>query len=126
MTDLLYKDESYKIIGSCFKVHTELGSGFLESVYQEALEKQFVKDGVPYQREKLLQIYFDGEKLKKHFKADFVCFDTIIVELKASIFIHNDNIEQTRCYLKSTKFQLGLIVNFGQKSLIYKRILNLY
>jgi len=108
------------------KVHSELGAGFLESVYQEALEKQFIKDGVPYQREKLLHIYFAGEKLKKHFKADFVCFDTIIVELKASIFIHNDNIEQTRCYLNSIKFQLGLIVNFGQKSLVYKRILNSY
>ena len=69
MADLLYKDESYRIIGACMKVHTELGSGFLESVYQEALEKQFMNDCIPYEREKLLNIYFNGEKLKKHFKA---------------------------------------------------------
>ena len=108
------------------KVHAELGPGFLESVYQEALEKQFIKDGIPYEREKLLHIYFDGQKLKKHFKADYVCFGVIVVELKAAEFIHSDNVEQTRCYLKSTKFQLGLLVNFGQKSLMYKRILNSY
>src|ERR1035437_1087797 len=126
MTDLLYKEESYRIIGSCMKVHAELGPGFLESVYQEALEKQFIKDGVLYEREKLLHIYYDGDKLNKHFKADFVCYNTIIVELKASVFIHEDNIDQTRNYLKSTKFQLGLLVNFGQRSLNYKRILNSY
>ena len=126
MADLLYKEESYRIIGCCMKVHAELGPGFLESVYQEALEKQFKKDAIPYEREKLLHIFFDGEKLKKHFKADYVCFDKIIIELKAAEFIHSDNLEQTRCYLKSTKFQLGLLVNFGQKSLMYKRILNSY
>ncbi len=106
------------------KVHTELGAGFLESVYQEALEKQFIKDSVPYQREKLLKIQFDGENLRKTFKADFVCYDKIIVELKAAIFIHNDNIEQIRNYLKATKLKLGLIVNFGEPSLKYKRVLN--
>ncbi len=124
MADILYKDESYKIIGACMKVHSELGAGFLESVYQEALEKQFMKDAIPFEREKYLKIQFDGEQLKKTFKADFVCYDKIIVELKAASFIHSDNIDQTKNYLKSTKFQLGLIVNFGQKSLVYKRILN--
>ena len=126
MADILYKEESYKIIGTCMKVHSELGAGFLESVYQEALEKQFIKDGIPYEREKLLKIDFDGQQLKKSFKADYVCYDKIIVELKAAIFIHNDNIEQTRNYLKATKLQLGLIVNFGEPSLKYKRVLNSY
>jgi GxxExxY protein len=124
MVEILYKDESYRIIGSCIKVHTELGPGFVESVYQEALEKQFIKDGIPSEREKLLHVFFDGQKLKKHFKADFVCFESIIVELKAASLIHSDNIDQTRSYLKSTNFQLGILVNFGQKSLTYKRILN--
>ncbi|HNX89547.1 MAG TPA: GxxExxY protein [Paludibacteraceae bacterium] len=126
MADILYKEESYKIIGTCMKVHSELGAGFLESVYQEALEKQFIKDGIPYEREKLLKIDFDGQQLKKSFKADYVCYNKIIVELKAAIFIHNDNIEQTRNYLKATKLQLGLIVNFGETSLKYKRVLNSY
>jgi GxxExxY protein len=124
MADILFKDESYKIIGSCMKVHSELGSGFLESVYQEALEKQFIKDAVPYVREKLLKIQFDGENLKKTFKADFVCYDKIIVELKAAVFLHNDNLKQTTNYLNATKFQLGIVVNFGEKSLNYKRVIN--
>ncbi|MEI6555576.1 MAG: GxxExxY protein [Paludibacter sp.] len=124
MAELLFKDESYKIIGSCMKVHSTLGPGFSESVYQEALSIQFTKDGIPFKREKVLEIYFDGEKLKKHFKADFVCFGSIIVELKSNAFIHSDNFEQTRNYLKSTKFKLGLLVNFGEKSLTYKRVLN--
>ncbi len=124
MVELLFKDESYKIIGSCMKVHSTLGPGFSESVYQEALSIQFTKDGIPFEREKVLEIYFDGEKLKKHFKADFVCFGSIIVELKSNTFIHSDNLEQTRNYLKSTKFKLGLLVNFGEKSLTYKRVLN--
>jgi len=106
------------------KVHAELGSGFLESVYQEALEKQFIKDGIPYIREKVLKINYDGEQLKKTFKADFVCYDKIIVELKAAVLLHNDNIKQTTNYLNATNFQLGIIVNFGEKSLVYKRVIN--
>ena len=124
MAELLYKEESYRIIGSCMKVHAELGHGFLESVYQEALEKQFIKDGIPYEREKLLHIYFDGEKLKKHFKVDYVCFGVIVVELKATPFIYKQDLDQTLNYLNAKKSQLGLLVNFGQKSLIYKRLVN--
>jgi GxxExxY protein len=123
MAEILYKEESYTIIGSCIKVHTELGPGFTEPVYQEALEKQFITDSVPFQREKLLNIFFEGKKLKKHYKADFVCYDKIIVELKAASFIHPDSLLQAMSYLKSTQFQLGILVNFGQ-SLVYKRILN--
>jgi len=124
MTDLLYKEESCRIIGSCMKVHAELGPGFLESVYQEALEMQFKKDAVPYEREKLLNIYFDGDQLKKHFKADYVCFDVIVVELKATPFIYQKDMDQTLNYLNATKTRLGILVNFGSKSLTYKRLLN--
>ena len=124
MAEILFKEESYKIIGSCMKVHSTLGPGFSESVYQEALSIQFTKDGIPFEREKVLEVYFDGEKLKKHFKADFVCFGSIIIELKANPFIHNDNLDQTRNYLRCTKYRLGLLVNFGEKSLTYKRVLN--
>lgn len=106
------------------KVHSELGPGFLESVYQEALAIQFEKDGIPFLREKLLNVYFYGEPLKKKFKADFVCYDKIIVELKSANFIHSANILQAKNYLKSTNFRLALLVNFGEKSLNYKRVLN--
>ncbi|MBP1639423.1 MAG: GxxExxY protein [Bacteroidetes bacterium] len=124
MTEIIYKEESYKIIGACMKVHAALGAGFLESVYQEALEKQFIKDQIPYAREKILKVHFDGQELRKTFKADFVCYDQIIVELKSASFIHIDNIAQTKNYLKATQYKLGLLVNFGEKSLTYKRILN--
>lgn len=106
------------------KVHQALGCGFLENVYQEALARQFQLDSVPFEREKLVNIYYNDEKLDKYFKADFLCFDKIVVELKAKPFIHQDNINQVKNYLKSTKLQLGLLVNFGEKSLTYKRILS--
>lgn len=106
------------------KVHKALGCGFLESVYQEALSKQFFADEVSFKQEKLVNIYYNNEKLDKYFKVDFLCFDKIVVELKAKPFIHQENIEQTRNYLKGTKLQLGLLVNFGEKSLTYRRVLN--
>ncbi len=124
MADLLFKDESYKIIGSCMKVHAELGAGFLESVYQEALEKQFIKDNVPYKKEEKLRIQFDSELLDKYFKADFVCYGSIIVELKATPFIYKKDMDQVLNYLKATNHKLGLLVNFGEKSLTYKRIIH--
>ena len=126
MADILYKDESYKIIGSCFSVHKKLGSGFLESVYQEALEKQFIEDNVPYKREKKLRIMFDNVLLDKYFKSDFVCYDKIIVELKSTPMIYKKDEEQLLNYLKATNIKLGLVVCFGSRSLTYKRILNSY
>ena len=124
MAELLFKDESYKIIGSCFTVHRKLGAGFLESVYQEALEKQFIIDSVPYVREKKLRIQFDDILLDKYFKADFVCYDEIIVELKATPFIYKKDEDQLLNYLKATNKKLGLLVTFGSKSLTYKRFIN--
>lgn len=124
MADLLYREESYKIIGSCFTVHRKLGPGFLESVYQEALERQFIVDAIPYIKEKKLRILFDNVQLDKYFKSDFVCFDSIIVELKATPFIYKKDIDQVLNYLKATNYKLGLLVNFGEKSLTYKRIIN--
>ncbi|MDD4992437.1 MAG: GxxExxY protein [Paludibacter sp.] len=124
MADILYKDESYKIIGSCMKVHAELGAGFLESVYQEALEKQFIKDNVPYKREQKLRIQFDSELLDKYFKSDFVCYDKIIMELKSTPMIYKKDEEQLVNYLKATNIKLGILVCFGSKSLTYKRIVH--
>jgi GxxExxY protein len=72
MKDILYKDESFKIIGACMKVQTELGPGFLEAVYQEALEKEFVKHNIPSQRQPKLSLFYDGEKMKKYYIADFI------------------------------------------------------
>jgi len=122
--EIVFKDESYRIIGSCITVFNKLGSGFLESVYQEALEIQFKKDKIPFEKEKRLHIKFDDIQLDKFFKADYVCFDSIIVELKATPFIHKNDLAQVLNYLRATGMKLGILVNFGEKSLTYKRILN--
>ena len=76
---IIFKEESYKIIGICMNIHSTLGNGFLEAVYSEVLEKEFVKNNIPYQREVKLDLFFNGEKLDKKYKADFICFDNIIL-----------------------------------------------
>ncbi len=126
MKDIIYKEESYKIIGACMEVHNELGCGFLEPVYHEALEIVFNKNGIYYQREKELRIMFCGEFLKKTYNADFVCYDKIILELKALNALLPEHEGQVINYLKTSKLMLGILVNFGCPSLEYKRIPNKY
>lgn len=124
MATLQYEQQTYQIIGSCMKVHQELGSGFLESVYQEAVEKTFSKNQVPYKRQQKIKIHFDGAELDKYFVADFVCFDKIILEIKACEYISKSHKDQLLNYLKSTKMEIGLLVNFGESSLKWKRLIN--
>ena len=118
-----FQKETYEIIGACFEVHKVLGCGFLEGVYQEALEIEFKRRGIPYEREKELPIDYKGEVLKKKYNADFVCYNEIIVELKALSELREDHMAQVLNYLKATKFELGLIFNFGERSLKYKRVI---
>jgi len=101
MSEIVFKEESYGIVGSCLSVFNKLGSGFLESVYQEALEIQFRQDKIPFEKEKRLRIKFDNIQLDKFFKADYVCFDSIIVELKATPFIHKNDLAQVLNYLRA-------------------------
>ena len=110
---LLYKEESYAINGAAFEVYKQLGHGFLEAVYQEALEVEFTKRNIPFEREKELSIYYDGKPLKQTYRADFVCFGHIIVELKAVQNIEDSHRSQVFNYLKATGFRLGVIINFG-------------
>ena len=124
MTNIIYKEESYKIIGACMKVHGSLGSGFLEAVYQEVLEDEFLRQGIPFERQVKLNILYNGKLLKKFYKADFVCYDKIIVEIKSAQFLHHDQSKQTLNYVKATQYKLGILVNFGQSSLVYKRLVN--
>lgn len=124
MGGLLFEKESYKILGACMQVHRELGAGFLESVYQEALEKEFIVEEIPFKSQQKLQLYYKNEPMQKYFIADFVCYDEIIVELKAATFIHNTMEAQTINYIKSANFKLGLLVNFGERSLKWKRFIN--
>ena len=110
---IIYKDESYKIIGAAFKVYNTLGPGFLEAVYQESLEIEFQRQGIPYEREKELTINYDGVELKQTYKADFVCFGKIIVELKAVSNLEDAHRSQVHNYLHATGYKLGLLLNFG-------------
>ena len=119
----LYEDETYRIIGAAIEVHKELGFGFLEAVYQEALEREFQLKNIPYKRENPLRIYYKNEILEKCYIADFICYDKIIVEIKALSSIIPEYLGQTLNYLKATKLKLGLIINFGKNSLEYRRII---
>ena len=124
MAEIIYKDESYQIIGACFDVHTQLGPGFLEAVYQEALEIEFRKKNIPFERQKKLMIYYDGIALTKYYIADFICYDKVVLEIKAVGGFYKNQFEQTGNYLRAINYKLGLLVNFGTSSLTHKRILN--
>jgi len=117
---IVYKEESYKIIGAAFKVYNTLGAGFLEAVYQEALEIEFQRQGLPYEREKELKIQYDGIELKQTYKADFVCFGKIIVELKAVNDLDDAHRSQVHNYLHATGYKLGLLLNFGNSDELEK------
>jgi GxxExxY protein len=118
-----HKHETYNIIGACMEVHNELGCGFLEPVYQEALSLILLEKDIPFIREKVLDIVFKGKVLTKKYVADFVCFDKVIVELKATEGISDQHIAQILNYLKATKLKIGLLVNFGTTKLQYKRVI---
>ncbi|WP_456406453.1 GxxExxY protein [Caldithrix abyssi] len=123
MSSIIYKDESYKIIGLCMEVHNNLGKGFLEVVYKDALEYEFEQANIPYEREKEYQVKYKEIILPHKFYADFVVFDKIILEVKGISNIGNEHIAQIINYLKISGCQLGLLVNFGKLSLEYKRII---
>ena len=113
MIDLLYEDECYEIQGAIFTVYRELGSGFLEAVYQECLEMEFKRNGIPFVAQQELSLHYRGELLEQTYRADFVCFDKIILELKAVQTINTAHRAQVLNYLKMTGLELGLLVNFG-------------
>lgn len=122
MSNLFYRDESYKIRGALFAVHNELGCGFLERVYQDALEVEFRLRNIPFEREKAIQIVYKGEPLGEPYRADFVCYGKVIIELKSVSEILDVHRAQIVNYLKATKIKLGFLVNFGEESLNVERI----
>ena len=113
MVELLYRDEVYAIQGAVFEVYREMGAGFLESVYQECLEREFSDREVPFVSQKELALSYKGVPLKQTYRPDFVCYDKIIVELKAAKSIAPEHKGQLMNYLKGTSLRLGLLVNFG-------------
>lgn len=119
---LKFEEETGKILNACMEVHKELGNGFLEPVYQEALEEEFKIQKIPYEREKLLPVMYKGKKLKKEYYADFICYDNIVVELKSVSKLIAPHKSQILNYLNAADLEIGLLINFGEISLKWERI----
>lgn len=113
MGKLKYEEESYRIRGAAFEVYREMGCGFLEAVYQECLEKELTKAGIPFAAQQELLLRYKGEALNQTYKPDFICFGKIIVELKAVKELGDEHRAQVHNYLKATGHELGFLVNFG-------------
>ncbi len=123
MSKLILEEESFAILGACFEVHNELGCGFLESVYHQCLEIELASRGVPFRSKSKLRIQYKGQEIEKTYEADFICFDKIILEIKAISELADEHTAQTLNYLNATKLPLGLLINFGHHpKLQHKRL----
>ena len=124
MTDLIYKEESFQIIGKCFEIHNNLGPGFLEIVYKNALEYEFRNADIPFEREVEYEVNYKDIILPHKFYADFMVFDKIILEVKGVSGLADEHIAQTINYLKVSGTKLGLLVNFGELKLNFRRLIS--
>ena len=124
MKTILYREESYAIMGAAFEVYNTLGSGLPESVYHECLSIEFIAREIPFRSEEDINVYYKKRKISKKFRADFVCYDKIILELKAVSFLNDEHRGQILSYLRASKYEVGILMNFGQvKELRYERFL---
>ena len=124
MTQILYKEEVYAIVGYCMEVWKILGYGFSEIIYKDAMEQEFIENTIPYIREEELSVFYKEKKLKHRFNADFTLFENIIVEVKSGDDgILEKTISQTLNYLKASGYRVGLIINFGKKGIEFKRLI---
>lgn len=124
MAEIIYREESYKIIGACFEVYKAKGCGFTEPIYQECLELEFRLQNIPFVSQPLMELDYKGTKLQQHFRLDFICYDSIIVEIKALSKLTDVCRSQVLNYLNGSRYRLGLLVNFGHHPRIeYERII---
>jgi len=124
MSEFLYQKESYALIGAAMEVYNELGAGFLEVIYHDAMKIELETHGVPFASQKPLPVYYRGHLLPHEYVADLICYDRILLELKAAKDIHEVHLAQVMNYLKVTGLALGYVINFGSpKSLQWKRVL---
>ena len=125
MSDIIYKEESYAIMGAAFEVYKEKGNGYLEAVYQECLAMEFEDQNIPFEEKPPLCLCYKNRPLKKKYEPDFFCFDKIVVEIKAVSTLTDEHRKQTLNYLKSTGKELGLLINFGSHPKVqYERFVN--
>ena len=122
--NMLYQNEVYAILGAAMEVQNELGGGFLEMVYHEALNIEFNLREIPFETEKLITVSYKGHLLEKNYRADLVCYDNIVVELKSVEKIKSEHVAQLLNYLKATNLPMGILINFGEKPLQYKIVPN--
>ncbi len=113
MNELIHQEETYKILGACFEVYKNKGCGFLEAVFQECLEIEFGLQGIPFKAKASMQLEYKGRQLNQFYVADFVCYEKVIVEIKAVSKIADEHRAQIQNYLHATRCRVGLLVNFG-------------
>lgn len=122
MSELIYKEEAFKIVGCCMEVHRVLGKGHSEVIYKDALEIEFKRQSISFSREREFVLSYKDVILPHKYSADFVVLDKIILEAKAIERLADSHVKQTLNYLAASKLKLGLLVNFGEDSLAYKRV----
>ena len=124
--EIVYKKEGYEILGACYEVYKEKGSGFLESVYQECLGLELLLRNIPYEQQPFLRMNYKGTPLRQTYVPDFLCYGKIILEIKSLKCLGDEHRAQTINYLKATELKLGLLVNFGHHPKVeYQRFVNL-
>jgi GxxExxY protein len=117
------REATYKVIGIAMDVHDNLGKGYLEVIYQDALEREFRENSIIFEREREFPIIYKGKPLPRHYKVDFVVYSNVLIEVKAQPSINVADVKQTLNYLACSKLQVGLILNFGEPSLTFKRVI---
>ena len=122
MADLIYKEEAYKIVGICMEIHKALGMGLKEINYKDAMEMDFIEAAIPFDREKKFLVKYKNKVLRNPYYADFVVFDSIIVEVKSVSILIDPHMAQALSYLAVSEMKLALVINFGERSLTWKRI----
>lgn len=123
MTDLIYKEEAFKIVGICMNIHKALGMGLKEINYKDAMEIDFTEAGIPFKREQKFIVKYKGQILRNPYYADFVVFDSIVIEIKSATSLVDAHMAQALSYLSVSGMRLALVINFGERSLAWKRVI---
>jgi GxxExxY protein len=118
MMELIHQDETYRILGACFEVYKEKGCGFLEAVYQECLEIELGLQNIPFVAQQTIDLSYKGHVLQQTYKADIICFEKVILEIKAVRELCDEHRAQMHNYLRATGMKVGLLVNFGHYPLL--------